>query len=129
MEQRSQQARERQDRFQPDDEEKKERDAKQMVAENTEGLQLTVSNSMWPFVSELMLSKDKNTVHLMRNEVNHNTISPSLSNEITNNFLGNPIEANKGDKIHDPTMGTDMKCILTYKANVSTSFRKNIYSL
>ena len=77
---------------------------------------------MWPFVSEVMLSDDGNTVHLIRNEVNHNTISLSLSNEITNNFLGNPIEANRGDKLHDPNMGTDMKCILTYNTKVSIYF-------
>ena len=83
-----------------------------------------VSNSMWPFVSKVTLSNDGNAVHLMRNEVNHNTISPSLSNEITNNFLGNPIGANRGDKLHDPTMGTDMKCILTYNAKVSLFGKK-----
>ena len=76
---------------------------------------------MWPFVSKVTLSSDGTTVHLMRNEVNQNTISPSLSNEITNNFLGNPIGANRGDKLHDPTMGTDMKCFLTYNAKVSLS--------
>ena len=79
---------------------------------------------MWPFVSEVMPSSDGNAVHLMRNEVNHNTISPSLSNEITNNFLGNPIGADRGDKLHDPTMGTDMKCFLTYNEKVSLFGKK-----
>ena len=74
---------------------------------------------MWPFVSKVTLSSDGTTVDLMRNEINRNTISPSLSNEITNNFLGNPIGANRGDKHCDPTMGTDMKCFLTYNAEVS----------
>ena len=81
---------------------------------------------MWPFVSKVTLSSDSTTVHLMRIEVNHNTISPSLSNKITNNFLGNPIGANRGDKLHDPTMGTDMKCFLTYNAKVSLFGKKYI---
>ena len=119
LEQWSREAKESQEQFQPGNEEKKGREAKQIIAEKTKHLQLMVSNSMWPFVSEVALSEDGNTVHLVRNEVNHNTISPSLSNEITNNFLGNPIGANRGDKLHDPTMGTDMKCILTYNEKVS----------
>ena len=105
-----------------------------MIAEKTRRVPLRVGNSMWPFVSELTLVKEGETtrIHLMRNEVNHNTISPSLSNEITNNFLGNPIGANRGNKIHDRTMGTDMKCILTYNAKVSLiekkiTFCKKIY--
>ena len=129
LEQWSQQAKMRQNLFQPGNEEKKEREAKKLVAEKTKDIQLTVSNSMWPFVSELKLSDDGNTVYLIRNEVNHNTISPSMSNEITNNFLGNPIEANRGDKLHDPNMGTDMKCILTYNTKVSIHFSKKIHSV
>ena len=129
LEQWSREAKESKEQFQPGNEEKKGREAKRMIAEKTKQLQLRVSNSMWPFVSELTLSKDGNTVHLVCNEVNHNTISPGLSNEITNNFLGNPIGANRGDKLHDPTMGTNMKCILTYNAKVSTSFRKRIHIL
>ena len=119
-------AKQSKEQFQPGNEEKKGMEAKRMIAEKTKRLPLRVSNSMWPFVSELTLTKDGTTtrIHLMRNEVNHNTISPSLSNEITNNFLGNPIGANRGDKLHDRTMGTDMKCILTYNANVSLIGKK-----
>ena len=109
-------------------ERRKERQGgKKKIAETTKQIQFVVSNSMWPFVSKVMLSSDGNVVHLMHNEVNHNTISPSLSNEITNNFLGNPIGADRGDKLHDPTMGTDMKCFLTY--NEKVSLFKKIYSL
>ena len=126
LEKYSVEAKQSKEQFQPGNEEKKGMEAKRMIAEKTKRLPLRVSNSMWPFVSELTLTKDGTTtrIHLMRNEVNHNTISPSLSNEITNNFLGNPIGANRGDKLHDRTMGTDMKCILTYNANVSLIGKK-----
>ena len=133
LEQYSVEAKQSKEQFKPGNEEKKGMEAKRMIAEKTKRFPLKVSNSMWPFVSELTLVKEGETtrIHLMRNEVNHNTISPSLSNEITNNFLGNPIGANRGNKIHDRTMGTDMKCILTYNAKVSligkkiTFFKKN----
>ena len=122
----SEKAKESQKQFQPGSEEKKGREAKKIIAESTKQIELVVSNGMWPFVSEVMPSSDGNAVHLMRNEVNHNTISPSLSNEITNNFLGNPIGADRGDKLHDPTMGTDMKCFLAYNAKVSLFGKKYI---
>ena len=124
LEEWSKEAKEPQNQFQPGNEEKKGKEAKKIIAENTKQIHLLVSKSMWPFLSEVKPSSDGNAVHLMRNEVNHNTISPSLSNEITNNFLGNPIGANRGDKLHDPTMGTDMKSFLTYNAKVSRFGKK-----
>ena len=57
---------------------KERQGGKKIIAESTKQIELVVSNGMWPFVSEVMLSSDGNAVHLMRNEVNHNTISPSL---------------------------------------------------
>ena len=74
---------------------------------------------MWPWLSEVMMSEDNKRIHLLRNQVNHNTISNSLSNKITNNFLGNPIGADLNGKIHDQSMGADMKCILTHNTKVS----------
>ena len=125
----SKEAEKRQCELPPGSEEKKERDARQLVSESCKVIQLTVSNSMWPFVSELKLSDDEKTLYLIQNEVNHNTISPSLSNEITNNFLGNPIEADLNDKVYDPDMGSDMKCILTYGTKVSVHFSEKKYIL
>ena len=90
-----------------------------MVTESYKELTLEVSNLMWPWTSKVMLSKDEWMLHLLRNQVNHNTISTSLSNETTNNFLGNPIGADLNGKIHDQSMGADMKCILTYNTKVS----------
>ena len=51
--------------------------------------------------------------------MNHNTVSTSLSNEIRDNFLGNPIGADLNGKINDLNMGADMKCILAYNTMVS----------
>ena len=100
-------------------EEQKERDAIEMVEKSCKGFKLVVSNCMWPYISELMLSKDEHTVHLIRNEVNHNTISKPLTNEITNNYADNPILADLNGKIHNRGMGDDMTCILTFNTLVS----------
>jgi hypothetical protein len=97
----------------------KEREARQMVETNSNETRLEVSNGMWPWTSELGLSKDKETIFLFRNKLNHNTISPKLSNEITNNFLDNPIRADLKGKVYSKDMGSDMTCILTYNTKVS----------
>ena len=76
-------AKKRQDKRKLGNEEQKERDARQMVKENCKKFKLIVHNSMWPWLSEVMASEDGNTLHLLRNQVNHNTISITLSNEIT----------------------------------------------
>ena len=96
-------AKKRQDELKPGSEEQKERDARGMVKEYCKELKFEVSNSMWPWVSEAKLSKDEQTLYLLRNQVNHNTISPSLSNKITNNFFGNPIEVDLNGKVHPRT--------------------------
>ena len=74
---------------------------------------------MWAWLSEMMYSEKTEKIHLLRTQANHNTVSPSLSNEITNNLLGNIVGADLSSKIHDRGMGNDMKCILTYNTNVS----------
>ena len=93
----------------------------ELVANKCKSFRLRVSNSMWAFLSEVECSKNGEKIHLRRNQVNHNTVSPSLSNEITNNFLGNPLGADLTDKIHGRNMGNDMKCILTYTTKASLS--------
>ena len=122
LEEYSREATNRQDDIKPGSEEQEERDARDLVTKNCKELKIEVSNSMWPFVSEVELSEDEKTLYLLRNEVNHNTISPSLTNEITNNFLSNPIGADLNGKVHAPDMGSDMKCILTYNTKVSVPF-------
>ena len=112
-------AKKNQDNRKLGNEEQKERDAIEMVEKSCKGFKIVVSNCMWPYVSEVMLSKDENTVHLIRNEVNHNTISKPLTNEITNNYADNPIMADLNGKIHNRSMGDDMTCILTHNTLVS----------
>ena len=112
-------AKKNQDNRKLGNEEQKERDAIEMVEKSCKGFKIVVSNCMWPYVSEVMLSKDENTVHLIRNEVNHNTISKPLTNEITNNYADNPILADLNGKIHNRSMGDDMTCILTHNTLVS----------
>ena len=112
-------AKKNQDKRKLGNEEQKERDARQVVKENCKEFKLDVSNSIWPYLSEVMLSEDGKTIHLLRNQVNHNTISKPLTNEITNNFASNPIMADLNGKIHDRSMGDDMTCILTHNTLVS----------
>ena len=109
------------DKIMPGSEEQKERDAMELVTNKCKSFMLRVSNLMWPFVSEVKYLKDREKIHLRRNQVNHNTVSPSLSNEITNNFLGNPLGADLTDKIHGRNMGNDMKCLLAYNTKASLS--------
>ena len=112
-------AKKNQDKRKLGNEEQKERDARQVVKENCKEFKLDVSNSMWAYVSEVMLSEDGKRVHLIRNQANHNTISKPLTNEITNNYADNPIMADLNGKIHDRSIGDDMTCILTHNTLVS----------
>ena len=90
-----------------------------MIKENCKEFTLDVSNSMWPLLSEVMASEDGKTLHLLRNQVNHNTSSITLSNGIANNFVGKPIGAALNGKIYDKNMGDDMIYIITYNTLVS----------
>ena len=112
-------AKKNQDKRKLGNEEQKERDARQMVKENCEEFKLDVSNLMWAWLTEVMLSKDGKRVHLIRIQANHNTISKPLTNEITNNYTDNPIMADLNGKIHDRSIGDDMTCILTHNTLVS----------
>ena len=69
-------------------------------------------------MSVVSLADDDN-IYFYRNQVNHNAISSNLSNEITNNFLGNPIRADLKGKVHGKDIGTDMICFLKYNNKVS----------
>ena len=103
----------------PGQEEQNERDARQNVVDNCKSCKLEVRNGMWPWISEIMWDETEKKIKLLRNRVNHNTVSPTLSNEITNNLLGNIAGADLDGKIYDRSMGEDMKCILTYNTQVN----------
>ena len=96
----------------------KERKARTMVEENSNLMHMEVRNGMWPWLSDVSLADDGN-IYFYRNQMNHNAISPDLSNEIANNFLGNPLRADLKGKVHAQDMGTDMACFLTHNSKVS----------
>ena len=56
------------------------------------------------------------------------TLGKVEANEITNNFLGNPITADLTGKTHDKDMGHDIECLLVYKDKVN-SFENYFYIL
>ena len=74
---------------------------------------------MWPFAAECQLSADEAEIFLQRYQVNHSCVSPPIASEITNNFLGNPINANQTGKLYDRTMGSDMYVLLTSNEKVN----------
>ena len=62
--------------------------------------------------------------------MNHNSITSDLANEITNNFLNNPIGADLRGKVHAKDMGSDMICFFTYNNKVSVNTKlENFYNL
>ena len=103
----------------------KERNARAMVEDNSNLIYVEVRNGMLPWLSEV--STDGTNIHVYRNQVNHNAITPKLSNEIAYNFLSNPIHADLKGKVHGRDMGTDMLCILTYNNNVSVNTALNFF--
>ena len=107
----------------------KERNARAMVEVNSNLIHLEIRNGMWPWVSDVSLADD-GSIYFYRNQVNHNAISPNLSNKITNNFLGNPICTDLKGKVHEQDIGNDMICFLTYynKVSIKTSL-KNFHNL
>ena len=89
--------------------------ALEIISKHSSQIKVNINNSMWPFVSESNITelKDEEVITFTRNQVNHNHVNPNLANEITNNFLGNPINADLSGKTHKKSMGNDMKCLLT----------------
>ncbi len=107
----------------------REREARGIVEANSKLTRVKGRNGMWPFVSDVSLSEDGNIL-FYRNQVNHNAISPNLTNEITNNFLGNPIRADLKGKVHAKDMEYDMTCFLSYNNKVSVkTILKNVHNL
>ena len=97
---------------------------------NSTELQVEINNSMWAFLSDCYSERDgdKCMVIFMSNQVNHKHVSQNLANEITNNFLGNPITADLTGKTHDKDMGHDIECLLVYNDKVN-SFENYFYIL
>ena len=88
---------------------------------------LDVRRDMWPFTADVDCGEGQDEIFILRNQANHNSVGPSAANEITNNFLGNPINANLTGKVYPRNMGYDMKCLLTWNEKVNAS--KTFYIL
>ena len=107
----------------------KEREAREMVEANFNLMRMKVCNGMWPFLSDVSLSEDGN-IPFYRIQINHNAISSNLTNEITNNYLRNPMRADFKGKVHAKDMESNMTCFLTYNNKVSVkTILKNFYNL
>ena len=88
---------------------------------------LDVRRDMWPFTADVDCVEGQDEIFILRNQANHNSVGPSAANEITNNFLDNPINANLTGKVYPRNMGDDMKCLLTWNEKVNAS--KTFYIL
>lgn len=86
---------------------------------NSSCVTIEVKNDMWAFASDCKCMDDDEEIFVMRNQVNHNSVGPAIANEITNNFLNNPINADLTGKVHKPDMGGDMYCLLTWNKKVN----------
>ncbi len=62
----------------------KEREEREMVKANSNLMHVKVSNGMWPWLSDVGLSEDRN-ISFYRIQMNHNAISSNLTKKITNN--------------------------------------------
>ena len=85
----------------------------------TKSTTVTVNNTMWLFLSECERVEGSDSIVFLRVPVNHNCVNSKIAHEITNNILGNPVHADLANKFHEPNMGTDMHCVLTYNTKVS----------
>ena len=84
-----------------------------IIGSNSKSTRLNVHRTMWPFAAECKLSADEAEIFLQRYQVNHNCVSPPIASEITNNFLGNPINADRTGKLYDRMMASDTYVLLT----------------
>jgi len=85
----------------------------------TKSTTITVNNTMWLFLCECERAEGSDDIVFLRVPVNHNCVNSKVAHEITNNILGNPVRADLKDKFHEPNMGTDMHCLMTYNTKVS----------
>ena len=90
-----------------------------LFKKTTKSTTVTVNNTMWLFLCECERAEGSGDIVFLRVPVNHNCVNSKVAHEITNNILGNPVRANLKDKFHEPNMGTDMHCLMTYNTKVS----------
>ena len=90
-----------------------------IINSNTKSTRLDVHRSMWAFAAECECRGDEEEIFFQRCQVNHNCVAPPIANEITNNFLGNPINADQTGKVYECSMGGDMHCLFTCNDEVN----------
>ena len=90
-----------------------------LFKKTTKSTTVTVNNTMWLFLCECERAEGSDDIVFLRVPVNHNCVNSKVAHEITNNILGNPVRADLKDKFHEPNMGTDMHCLMTYNTKVS----------
>jgi len=90
-----------------------------LFKKTTKSTTVTVNNMMWLFLSECERVEGSNAIVFLRVPVNHNCVNSKVAHEITNNILRNPDHADLANKFHEPNMGTDMHCLMTYNTKVS----------
>ena len=90
-----------------------------IINSNTKSTRLDVHRSMWAFAAECECRGDEEEIFFQRCQVNHNCVAPPIANEITNNFLNNPINADLSGKMHPRNMGGDMNCLLAWNDKVN----------
>ena len=90
-----------------------------IINSNTKSTRLDVHRSMWAFAAECECTGDEEEIFFQRCQVNHNCVAPPIANEITNNFLGNPINADQTGKVYECSMGGDMHCLFTCNEEVN----------
>ena len=90
-----------------------------IIGSISKSTRLNVHRSMWVFAAECELSDDEEEIFFQRCQVNHNCVSPPIASEITNIFLGNPINADWTGKLYERTMGSDMYVLLTWNKKVN----------
>ena len=117
----------------PNDLTENERDdttARKLFEDNSTELKVDINNSMWPFVSECHLEEvdGEEVAIFMRNQVNHNTVTQKIANEIVNNFLGNPLCVDANEQINPQDIGTDMECLLAWNDKVN-ALENSFYNL
>ena len=90
-----------------------------IINDNSTSTPLDVHRSVWAFTSECECTGDEEEIFFQRCQVNHNSVGPAIANEITNNFLNNPINADLTGELYERTMGVDMYCLFTWNEKVN----------
>ncbi len=91
-----------------------------IINHTTKSKVIEVHNSMWCFTCKAV-KNSPGEITFLRVPVTHNPMNKKVAHEITNNIIGNPMCEDLTQKFHEPNMGTDMHCFLTYNKKCTLS--------